>query len=130
MAAAMDDGRWTMRDRFFRRRKQHVDNLTVEPWVARFDMRREARSHFLQEPAVAMRVAERGERGITLSLRLATAHAIVSVAAMEHAARVMARFADLHAPAQQVGARLLCRPRQGNARGPTPVQHRLHYSQT
>src|ERR1700730_14141326 len=52
------------------RASNHVRELGGEACVARLDVSGQPRGDLLQHPAVAVRIAERGVRGVTLSLRI------------------------------------------------------------
>src|ERR1700726_381636 len=52
------------------RRSDHVRQLRGEACVARLDVSGQSRGDLLEHPAVVVRIAERGVRGVTFSLRI------------------------------------------------------------
>ena len=84
-----------------------LQHLAGEPRVAHFDISRQSHGNLLQQPTVAVRIAERSVRGITLPLRTQAVNHAFPISMVEHAARVVERLADLDATTQQFAARSL-----------------------
>jgi hypothetical protein len=80
-----------------RRRMNRLQDLAGEPGVVQFDISRQSHGDLLQQPTVAVGIAERSVRGIALTLRIQAANHASSVGMMEYAARVVEWLADLDA---------------------------------
>src|SRR3954466_13157571 len=80
----------------------HAGEFGREAWVAVLDVSGQSRGDFLEHPAVAIRVAERGVRGVALSLRICAGDQALSFGMMEYAVGVVEWLADCDASTKQV----------------------------
>jgi hypothetical protein len=74
---------------------QHVRDLGCEAALAGRRVATQADGNFLEQPAVAVWIGERGIGGIASALRVRSNKAIFRTSMMEHAAGVVEEFADL-----------------------------------
>lgn len=83
------------------------------------------RSDLLEQPAIAIRIAERGERAVTASGRLRAAEAALLVGMMEGATDIMERLAHVGTAGCEIGARGLDVSHEGDGVPvPSPAQPR------
>jgi hypothetical protein len=80
-----------------RRRMNRPQDLAGEPGVVQLNVCGQSHGDLLQQPTVAVGIAERSVRGIALTVRIQAANHSLSVSMMEYAARVVEWLADLDA---------------------------------